>query len=303
MQIDTCYINENHDEERAFYGIRNARLKDCTFAGTADGESALKETANLEIENCHFLLRYPLWHTTNTHLTNSKMTDTCRAALWYDNNLVIHNSYLGGIKALRESSDITLTDCQIDSLEFGWFCKNLTMQNCQLVSEYPFLHSTNLEFDRLTMQGKYSFQYTKDVVINNSQLETKDAFWHSKNVTVYDSVLQGEYLGWYSENLHLVRCKIIGTQPLCYAKGLILEDCEMINCDLAFEKSEVTATIQGIITSVKNPLSGTITADSIGEIIQDQPENTCTITTRLKKPSLASMAKNNSVSHQSLSTV
>ena len=129
------------------------------------------------------------------------------------------------------------------------------------------------------MSGKYSFQYTKNVTIKNSQLKTKDAFWHSKNVTVYDSVLQGEYLGWYSENLHLVRCKIIGTQPLCYAKGLVLEDCEMIDCDLSFEKSEVTASVKGTILSVKNPLSGTITADAINEIIQEAPDSNCIITT------------------------
>lgn len=291
MQIDTHYTNETHDEERAFYGIKNAWLENCTFAGPADGESALKETSHLEIENCHFHLRYPLWHTANTNLYNCEMTATCRAALWYDADMTIQHSYLGGIKALRECRNITLDCCKIDSAEFGWFCNCLTLKNCQLTSEYPFLHSSHLELDNLTMTGKYSFQYTENVIIKNAQLNTKDAFWHSKNVSVYDSVLQGEYLGWYSENLRLVRCKIIGTQPLCYAKGLVLEDCQMVDCDLAFEKSEVTATVQGTIASVKNPLKGTITADAIGDIIQDQPGNSCLITTRLGKPPVSSPAR------------
>jgi hypothetical protein len=120
------------------------------------------------------------------------------------------------------------------------------------------------------MYGKYSFQYVNDVEIRNSSLDTKDAFWHSKNVTVYDSFVKGEYLGWYSENLKFVRCKIEGTQPLCYTKGLVLEDCEMIDCDLSFEYSEVQASIRGHVTSVKNPSAGYIHADSIGEIIFDE---------------------------------
>ena len=39
------YKNETHDEERAFYGVRGARFINCEFSGEADGESALKETA------------------------------------------------------------------------------------------------------------------------------------------------------------------------------------------------------------------------------------------------------------------
>ena len=98
-------------------------------------------------------------------------------------------------------------------------------------------------------------------------LDTKDAFWHSKNVTVRNSVVKGEYLAWYSENLTLENCKIIGTQPLCYCKNLRLVDCETEGCDFSFEYSDAEVTVLGNILSVKNPKSGRIIADSIGEII------------------------------------
>ena len=132
------------------------------------------------------------------------------------------------------------------------------------------------------MNGKYSFQYVDDAEIFDSTFDTKDAFWHSKNVTVYDSEIKGEYLGWYSENLTLVNCKISGTQPLCYCKGLKLIDCTLEGCDLGFEYSEVEAQVTGDIMSVKNPLSGYITADRIGEIIIDdeRAEGKCLITER-----------------------
>ena len=38
-------------------------------------------------------------------------------------------------------------------------------------------------------------------------------------------------------------------------------------CDLAFEYSDVEADIKGHVDSIKNPKSGTITVDSVGEII------------------------------------
>lgn len=126
------------------------------------------------------------------------------------------------------------------------------------------------------MTGKYSFQYVEDMIIKDSELDTKDAFWHSKNVTVVDSVVKGEYLGWYAENLKFVRCHIIGTQPLCYCKNLKLINCTMEGCDLAFEYSDVEAEVHSHIDSIKNPRSGYIKADSIGEIIHDDPVMECT---------------------------
>ncbi len=276
------YIGLIFDEERALYNIHNAKIEKCVFDGPADGESALKECGQLEVNNCRFMLRYPLWHVSDAVINNCDMSDTCRAALWYDKNVKINNSKLGGIKALRECDNSYIDDCEINSSEFGWICRDTEILNSSLVSEYPFFECKNLKIDNFKMTGKYSFQYVENVTINNSYLDTKDAFWHGKNITVTDSVVKGEYLAWYSEDIKFVRCKIIGTQPLCYAKGLVLEDCEMIDCDLAFERSEVNAKINGGIISVKDPIRGRIEADSIGEIIIDEymDKTECEIVTK-----------------------
>ena len=283
MEILEIIENQNFDQERALYGCRRVLIRNCNFAGPADGESALKECNSIHVTDCQFHLRYPFWHVTGAEVERITMTDTCRAAMWYDRDLHVADSTLGGIKAFRECDDSSIQRCTIDSREFGWCCRNLKIRNTNLVSEYPFFQCSGLDIEGLEMRGKYSFQYCTDTVIRNSYLDTKDAFWHAKNVTVYDSVIKGEYLAWYAENLRLVRCKIIGTQPLCYCKGLILEDCEMEGCDLSFENSETVATVNGSIDSVKNPKGGSITADAIGEIILDQHQwydEPCAITIR-----------------------
>ena len=88
-------------------------------------------------------------------------------------------------------------------------------------------------------------------------------------MVVKDSVVKGEYLAWYCENVTFENCLIIGTQPLCYCKKLKLIDCRMQDADLAFEKSDVDATILGDVISIKNPKSGTIRVNSVQEIIND----------------------------------
>lgn len=260
------------DEERALYGARDILVKDCNFDGPADGESALKEGRGIMVENCFFNLRYPFWHDDGLKITGSEMTELCRAALWYSQDVEITNTKLHGIKALRECSNIRTSGCHIISPEFGWSVQGIDMEDCIVESEYFMMRSDHLTFRNVQMKGKYSFQYITDSVFENCVFETKDAFWHAKNITVRNSVVKGEYLAWYSENITFENCKIIGTQPLCYCKNLKLINCEMIDTDLSFERSEVEATLTAPIISIKNPLSGHICVPDVDEIIMDIPE-------------------------------
>ena len=277
--------NKTFPQERALYAEKDLILENCSFDGAEDGESALKEARDITAVNCFFNLRYPLWHDRNVKIANSVMTEKSRAALWYSNGIIIESSSLNGIKALRECGGITMTDTKVVSPEFGWKNDGITASGCDVEGEYPFFMSKNIHFDNVTLRGKYSFQYTENVVVENSVLDTKDAFWHSENVTIRNSVIKGEYLAWYSDGLTLEHCKIIGTQPLCYCKNLTLIDCETENADLSFEYSDVNAAIKGEILSVKNPRSGKIVADRIGEIIITDDsvyECTCDIVERSK---------------------
>ena len=277
--------NKTFDEERALYGSMDILVKDCSFDGPADGESAFKECSNVQAERCFFNLRYPFWHDHGLKISNSEMTELCRAALWYSDHIEITDTRLHGIKALRECSEVTMRGCDIVSPEFGWSVQDIEMEDCTAESEYFMMRSSKLHFNNVRMKGKYSFQYIEDSVFENCTFDTKDAFWHAKNIVVRDSVVKGEYLAWYCENVTFENCKIIGTQPLCYCKGLKLINCEMMDCDLAFERSAVQATITTPVISIKNPLSGRIIVPAVGEIIRDIPntEGEIVVTEESKK--------------------
>ena len=264
--------NQTFDQERALYGETGLLVRDCSFDGPADGESAFKEGKNLQVEGCFFNLRYPFWHDEGAVINSCEMTELCRAALWYSHHVEITESRLHGIKALRECGDIKMRDCHIVSPEFGWSVRGIRMEDSAAVSEYFMMRSEDLTFRNMNLTGKYSFQYIRNAVFENCTFDTKDSFWHGENITVKDSVVKGEYLAWYSDGLTLVNCKIIGTQPFCYCKNLKLIDCEMIDTDLAFEKSDVEAQITTKVDSIKNPRSGRIEVPELGELIMDDAE-------------------------------
>ena len=264
--------NQCFDEERALYGSNGIKIKNCRFDGPADGESALKESQDVVVEGCYWNLRYPFWHDQKLEIIDTELTENCRAALWYSKDIIIHDSKLHGIKAVRECSNVKIKDSHIVSPEFGWFVDNMQMENCEVEAVYFMLRSTGLDFKNVRFKGKYSFQYIENATIENCVFDTKDAFWHAKNVVVKNSVIKGEYLAWYAEDITFENCVITGTQPFCYCKGLKLINCEMHEADLCFEKSEVEATIMTPVISIKNPKAGCIKVPAVNEIIQDDAD-------------------------------
>ena len=267
---------QRFDQERALYNAQQTDIIDCVFAGPADGESVLKEARDISLTGCAFSLRYPLWHVQGFAMEKSTMDELTRAAIWYARDGRITDCTLGGVKAVRECENISLERCTVVSPEFGWKSRGVSLTDTEITAEYIFLDSRDVTLKNVKMKGKYSFQYVENLTIENSVLDTKDAFWHSKIVTVRNSTVKGEYLGWFSDGLTLINCHISGTQPLCYCKNLKLIDCTMENTDLSFEYSDVDATINGPILSVKNPRSGRIVADSVGEVIHDHTVMPCT---------------------------
>ena len=264
--------------ERAFYGSSGVTVERCNFDGDEDGESAFKESFDVTANECYFNLRYPFWHTSGVTLLECKMTENCRAPLWYSENVNVSYCGILGVKALRECKNAVFDFCDVFSEEFGWFSKKIKMSGCKLRGDYFMLHARDVEICDSTLEcGKYAFQYVENAIIENCTLDTKDAFWHAKNVTVRNCTVKGEYLGWYSENLTFENCTLIGTQPFCYCTGLRLVNCKMESADLAFERSYVDCDIVSRVESIKNAYGGRIAVQSVGEIIRDDELAHCKI--------------------------
>ena len=269
--------NQTFDKEREFYGSSDVTVVNCKFEGPADGESAFKESRNVTVEGCLWNLRYPFWHDIRVTMKNTELTELCRAAFWYSEQIEIMDSKLHGVKAMRECSDITIRKSDIVSPEFGWSVKNIRMEDSRAEGEYFMMRSSDIAMKRVEFTGKYSFQYVENTVIEDCVLHTKDAFWHAKNVVIKNCVVEGEYLAWYAENITFENCKISGTQPFCYCKNLRLINCEMLDADLSFEKSEVEAEITTPMISIKNPKAGFIKVPAVTELIMDDPEAKCEV--------------------------
>lgn len=251
--------------ERSLFLGKDLVIKDTIFG---DGESPLKESSGITLENCMFKWKYPLWYSRDIKVNNCVWFEMARSGIWYTHNIKVTNTIFEAPKNFRRSSEIYLENVNFpNAAEMLWSCKDITIRNVTAKGDYFAMNSENLDAENFYLVGNYAFDGGKNITVKNSKMLSKDAFWNVENATVSDSVILGEYLGWNSKNLTFINCTIESLQGLCYIDNLVMKNCKLLNTTLAFEYSSVDAQITGKIDSVLNPSSGTITADHIDELI------------------------------------
>lgn len=254
--------------ERALFHARDLSIHHGLFE---DGESPLKESRDIELYNTMFKWKYPLWYAHHIRLYDCSLFEMARAGIWYTDDIEMKNTVIEAPKAFRRCDGVRLDRVQFSNAEETlWNCKNVELKDVFARGNYFAMGSENIDIDGFELVGNYSFDGCKNVHVKNAKLISKDAFWNCENVVVEDCFISGEYLGWNSKHLVFKRCIIESLQGLCYIEDLVMEDCKLIHTTLAFEfVDRVDASISSRIDSVKNPISGKITAHDIGEVILD----------------------------------
>lgn len=257
--------------ERPLYASHDLRLENVTIHV---GESSIKESSNIEAENCRFEGKYVFWETNGFKVNNCYFAESARSSMWYSRNCRMTNCKVDAPKLFRRMDGIYVENTNFPNGEqYLWDCKNIELKNVRIDNcDYAFMHSENIKITHYHQEGNYAFQYAKNVEIHDAVINSKDSFWESGNVTIYDSEINGEYLAWYGKNIRLVRCHLTGEQLLCYVDGLTLEDCTFgEDANLILEYSTANGTIKGNVHSIKNPTSGTVVVEGkVGELIWDE---------------------------------
>ena len=260
-------VRKIYTGERALYASKDLHLVECIFD---DGESPLKESSNIVVDNSMFKWKYPLWYCNNVTVNDCTLFEMARAGMWYTHNITFNNCVIEAPKSFRKSTHITLNNVSIPhAAETLFNCSDVVLRDVYAQGTYFAMNCKNVLCENLTLIGDYCFDGVENLTIKNSKLLSKDSFWNCKNVTVYDSFITGEYLAWNSENVTLVNCTVESLQGFCYVKNLKLVNCKLINTTRAFEYSTVDAEIVGHVDSIVNPTSGRIVVGSIGELTLD----------------------------------
>ena len=254
--------------ERSLFQGKDLLITDTIFG---EGESPLKHSENIRLENSTFEWKYPLWYSKHIQVKNGVLKEMARAGIWYTDDVAVEDTLIEAPKEFRRCNGVRVKNVSIPNAEETlWNCQDVVLENVVAKGDYFGMNCSDVRIDGFTLYGNYCFDGAKNVEVHNSKFLSKDCFWNAENIAIYDSYISGEYLAWNSQNVTLVNCTVESLQGMCYIENLVMKNCKLINTTLAFEYSTVDADIQGKIDSVINPGGGTIRADEIGELILEK---------------------------------
>ena len=252
--------------ERALFFGRELDIENCVFE---DGESPLKESRDIKLNNCAFKWKYPVWYSKNVTLKNCTFFETARSGVWYTENISFEDCDINAPKTFRHAKKVRLKNVKMpNAAETFWSCDGIDIQNVKAAGDYFGLSGKNVTALNFTLDGNYCFDGGENIVVKDSYLNSKDSFWNCKNVLIENTTIIGEYIGWNSENVTFKNCTIESLQGFCYMKNLKLINCVLKNTTLAFEYSSVDVDID-FCDSIKNPSEGVIVTGDVGELIME----------------------------------
>ncbi len=266
---------QRHDEEisqekltgeRALYRARNLKVHDSVFM---DGESPLKESANIELYGCEFQYKYPLWYSQNIYAKDCTWQEMGRSGVWYTKHIEVVDSVIAAPKNFRRCEDVKITRSSMpDAKETFWMCKDIKLDMVTAKGDYFGMNCDGVELDHFILYGNYAFDGAKNIHVKNSKLITKDCFWNCENVVVEDSFISGEYLAWNTKNITFINCTIESDQGLDYIDGLKMVNCKLVNTGYAFEYSkDIDAEVVSKLDSILNPGNGRIRVKALDKLI------------------------------------
>lgn len=151
--------------ERAAFQAHDSLYTRVIFA---DGESPLKHSHDISLDQVSFQWKYPLWYVNNVEVTNSIWNHDARAGVWYTNNLTITDSSIDAPKNFRRCNNLTLRNVELsDALETLWSCSDVTLDHVHVCGDYFAMNSTDMETTNLHLVGgfgKLCAQYQVTVI-------------------------------------------------------------------------------------------------------------------------------------------
>jgi hypothetical protein len=106
------YKNQVLTGERALFDSHGVKLTGCVFNG---GESPLKESSDIELKECIFEWKYPLWYCKNVKTGGCSWYETGRAGVWYTSDISVDNAVIQAPKNFRRCRGVKISNSNLSN--------------------------------------------------------------------------------------------------------------------------------------------------------------------------------------------
>lgn len=186
---------------------------------------------------------------------------------------IINNQCYEEERALYESENLCLVNCQFDGLADGESAlkesNNILIEGCYFNLRYPFWHNNELTVaeSEMTINCRAPIWYSKNIQIDKCKINGVKAIRECENVRIFDSsivspefcwltsgiklrrtTVEGEYMFLRAKNLDMQEITVTGKYSFQYIENAVIENCTLNTKDAFWHAKDVivkNSTIKG----------------------------------------------------------
>lgn len=207
LTVNNCRFDGPADGESAFKECKDIETNGCFFNLRYPfwHNSGLKITDGDMTELC----RAALWYSSDIEISNTKMHGI--KALRECADVQINNCDIVSPEFGWFTRNISMSNTAAKSEYFMMRSENLNFKNIELNGKYSFQYIKNSVFEDCVFDTKDAFWHGENIVIKNSVVKGEYLAWYSKNLTFENCKIIGTQPLCYCEGLELINCEMLDT--------------------------------------------------------------------------------------------
>ena len=202
--IQNCTFAGQADGESAFKESRNITVRDCRWELRYPfwHDEILNITGTELTDTC----RAALWYSRDITISNSKLHGI--KALRECANVAIDNCSIVSAEFGWSVNNISMIDSRAEGEYFMMRSSGLEFRGVELQGKYSFQYITDAVFENCNFNTKDAFWHAKNVVVRNSTIRGEYLAWYAENITFENCTIIGTQPLCYCRGLRLVNCRM-----------------------------------------------------------------------------------------------
>lgn len=205
LEVLNCNFDGEADGESALKECRNITVRDSYF----NLRYPFWHDHGLIIENSEMTdkARAALWYSEDITIRNTKMHGI--KALRECANVAIENSDIVSQEFGWSVSGVHMKNSSAESEYFMMRSDHMHFDNVTFKGKYSFQYITDSVFENCNFDTKDAFWHAKNIVVRNSTIKGEYLAWYSENVTFENCTIIGTQPLCYCKGLKMINCEMI----------------------------------------------------------------------------------------------
>lgn len=171
-------------------------------------------------------------------------------SLFSSQTLIVENCiFQNGESPLKESCDISLSNCIFKWKYPLWYCNSIKVKDTLLeeTARSGIWYTSNIVINNSVIDAPKTFRRSEQIILNNVKINNAlETMWNCKNIILNNVYVKGDYFAFNSTDIEANNLVIEGNYSFDGGKNIVIRNSKLISKD-AFWNTENVVVYDSVI--------------------------------------------------------